>query len=93
MTSLVAGALVWIVCGFGISYLWSKVASKSTPKPLNELDSLIKQERFNQAMPMVVACADNLPVDASKVALIVYYHDGSSMEIHCARPVKMGVEP
>lgn len=66
---------------------------KTEPAPPNELDALVRQERINQAVPLVTLVAMNLPVDVVSVTLITHYADGCDLALDCGRPERIEAEP
>jgi hypothetical protein len=66
---------------------------KTKPEESGELDALVQQERWKQATPVVIAAAQQWPMDVKNLTLIFEYEDGQELIAKCGKPERMKVEP
>jgi hypothetical protein len=84
-----------VIGGYGLCEIARAVLrhfDKEKSEP-SELDALVRQERINQAVPLVTMIAMNLPVDVGSITLTLHYSANEKLTMECGRPQRMEVEP
>lgn len=84
-------------CGACVSLAFNSIfhwyqARKAKAAEPNELDTLVRQERINQAIPLVTMIATHLPVDVGSITITLHYSATESLTMECGRPQRMAVE-